>query len=174
MHKPQMIEQVGNTHRLALSAVLIGALILTGCSGTGRSDSSDQPKAAESLSGGKASTGVISSLRQISLHEDRASESAARTSLVDGKAPIAPSHVSSPNYANQGKTLSMVGNAVLTSLAGDNTDDLPYSIDGQEVTVRLDGGGSRVVVQPVNNALKLNQRVKIITTSSGPTQVQTD
>ena len=166
---------ITSTHlarRLVVSGLLTGLLVLAGCSSTGGGASSSQSTSRGSSSD-KTSSGVIASIRQISLHEDRASEAAARTSFNDNSSNIAPSHVSSPNYANQGRTLSMVGNAVLSSVTGDNTDDRAPVADGQEITVRLEGGGTRVVVQPSDSALKVNQKVQIVT-SNGPTRVRPD
>ena len=154
--------------QVAISATLASLLILSGCTGT-----QTQPT-GQVLLPTQASTGVISSLRSISLHEDPASQAAALAPSNEGNTAIPPSQVSSPHYGNQGKTLSMVGRAVLGSLAGDNTDDRPYLADGQEVTVKLDGGGTRVVVQVADPALRLNQRVNVMTTKNGPTRVQAD
>ncbi|HBI84078.1 MAG TPA: hypothetical protein DDY24_10180 [Alcaligenaceae bacterium] len=170
----RLIGQISSFFRPAFGAVLAGVLILSGCAGGDRLVSGVNQSAGQQSKSGQTSLGVISSIRKISLHEDRASEAAARSPDVDGKSVIPPSHVSSPNYVSQGKTLSMVGHVVLSSLAGDNTDDQPYSTDGQELTIKLDSGGTRVVVQPLNPALQLNQRVKIITVAGEPTRVQSD
>ena len=169
------------TRRLAVSTLLAGLLVLAGCSSTGGGGSSSTSSggsssgqaASRGSSADKTSSGVIASIRQISLHEDRASEAAASTSLSDNAVNIAPSHVSSPKSVNQGRTLSMVGNAVLSSVTGDNTDDRAPVADGQEITVRLEGGGTRVVVQPSDSALRVNQKVQIVT-SNGPTRVRPD
>ena len=166
---------------IAVGALLAGLLVLAGCSSTGDGRSSSASSGGASSgqttsrgsSADKTSSGVIASIRQISLHEDRASEAAARTSLNDNATNIAPSHVSSSKSVNQGRTLSMVGNAVLSSVSGDNTDDRAHIADGQEITVRLEGGGTRVVVQPSDSALKVNQKVQIVT-SNGPTRVRPD
>jgi outer membrane lipoprotein SlyB len=151
------------TRRFVVSALLMGLLVMGGCASQGGG--------AASSAGVQA--GVIASIRPISLHEDRASEAAARSALSENAPQIAPSHARLRHDTGPGRTLSMVGNAVLNAMAGDNTDDRAPVADGQEVTVRLEGGGTRVVVQPNDSTLKVNQNVRVVS-SRGPTRVRSD
>lgn len=161
--------------RFVLSVALSGLLVLAGCAGSGTSTSSVSSSVSGKPASGKpvSDKGTVAAVRSINLHEDRASESAARVTTSEATASLDPSHTSSPSYAGRGRTLSMVGGAALGSLAGDNTDDLPGVRDGLEITVHLDGGGSRTVVQQADQSIRLNQRV-VIVSGTGPTRVQPD
>lgn len=166
-----------DVNKAVIGCVLSGVLALSGCTGTS-SVVSNLPSSAtapgQTPQSGQSMTGVILSIRPISLYEDPATSAAARADLSSAQAVVSPSLVSSPRYASQGRTLSMVGSAVQSSLAGDNTDDRAYAMDGQEVTVTLDSGGTRMIVQPAASNLKINQRVKIIVGSGEPTRVQAE
>lgn len=166
-----------SANKVVIGFVLSGVLALSGCTGTSSVVSnlpSSTTATGQTPQSGQSLTGVILSIRQISLYEDPATSAAALADITSAQPVVSPSLVSSPRYASQGRTLSMVGSAVQSSLAGDNTDDRSHVMDGQEVTVTLDSGGTRMIVQPAASNLKINQRVKIIVGSGEPTRVQAE
>ena len=69
-----------------------------------------------------------------------------------------------------GRTLAVLGGAILGALAGDAVEDRVGKKDGFEITVRLDNGETRVIAQEADVPLVLNQRVQVVS-GAGPTRV---
>jgi outer membrane lipoprotein SlyB len=69
-----------------------------------------------------------------------------------------------------GRTLAVLGGAILGALAGDAGEDRAGKKDGLEITVRLDNGETRVIAQEADVPLVLNQRVQVVS-GAGPTRV---
>ena len=94
--------------------------------------------------------GVVITLREISLYEDRA--------LL----------IARPE--TQGRSIAQVGGSVLSAMTNESTDDHAVQLDAQEVAVRFESGAITIVTQPKTENLQLNQRVKVMNTQQS-TQV---
>lgn len=69
-----------------------------------------------------------------------------------------------------GNVLATVGGAILGGLAGNAVENQAGRTQGLEITVRLDNGETRVVVQAADVPLSAGQRVRMIS-GNGPTRV---
>jgi outer membrane lipoprotein SlyB len=69
-----------------------------------------------------------------------------------------------------GRTLAIIGGALLGALAGNAVEDRMGKKDGLEITVRLDNGETRVIAQEADLPIMMNQRVQVIS-GAGPTRV---
>jgi outer membrane lipoprotein SlyB len=69
-----------------------------------------------------------------------------------------------------GRSLAILGGAVLGALAGDVVEERVGKKDGLEITVKLDNGETRVIAQEADVSIVLNQRVQVIS-GVGPTRV---
>jgi outer membrane lipoprotein SlyB len=69
-----------------------------------------------------------------------------------------------------GRTLAIIGGAILGALAGNAVEDQIGKKDGLEISVRLDNGETRVIAQEADLPIMMNQRVQVIS-GAGPTRV---
>ena len=69
-----------------------------------------------------------------------------------------------------GRTLAIIGGAILGALAGNAVEDQVGKKDGLEISVRLDNGETRVIAQEADLPIMMNQRVQVIS-GAGPTRV---
>lgn len=69
-----------------------------------------------------------------------------------------------------GRTLAIVGGALLGALAGEKVEEAATKTNGFEITVRLDNGEIRVIAQAADVPLSVGQRVQVIS-GAGPTRV---
>lgn len=69
-----------------------------------------------------------------------------------------------------GRTLAIIGGAILGALAGNAIEDKMDKKDGLEISVRLDNGETRVIAQEADLPIMMNQRVQVIS-GAGPTRV---
>lgn len=69
-----------------------------------------------------------------------------------------------------GRTLAIIGGAILGAMAGNAVEDRMGKKDGLEITVRLDNGETRVIAQEADLPIMMNQRVQVIS-GAGPTRV---
>jgi outer membrane lipoprotein SlyB len=125
---------------IVLGVIAASVAIISGCSSPESSGSSVGSSPGQSVE--RSQVGVVITLREISLYEDRA--------LL----------ISRPQ--TQGRSIAQVGGAVLSAMADESTDDHTYQPDAQEITVRVDSGATVVVTQPKAANIQLNQRVKVI------------
>lgn len=138
------------------------ALTLTGCA---------SPNASASVyTYGQAQTeqvvreGTVRAVRPIVIQQERSSGAG----LVAGGAlgGVAGSAVGD----GTGRTLAIVGGALLGALAGQKVEEAATKTNGLEITVRLDNGETRVIAQAADVALSVGQRVQVIS-GAGPTRV---
>ena len=69
-----------------------------------------------------------------------------------------------------GRTLAIIGGAILGALAGNAIEDKMDKKDGLEISVRLDNGETRVIAQEADLPIMMNQRVQVVS-GAGPTRV---
>ena len=108
--------------------------------------------------------GTVVNVRPITIQK----EGTSGAGLVAGGA--AGGVVGSTIGGGTGRTLAILGGAVLGALAGDAVEEYVGKKDGLEITVKLDNGETRVIAQEADVALMLNQRVQVIS-GAGPTRV---
>ena len=146
-----------------LVAMMSGAaLMMSGCA---------KPNAsASTYTYGQAQTeqvvreGTVKAVRPIVIQQERSSGAG----LIAGGAlgGVAGSAVGD----GTGRTLAIVGGALLGALAGDKVEEAATKTNGLEITVRLDNGETRVIAQAADVPLSVGQRVQIIS-GAGPTRV---
>ncbi len=133
---------------IAFGMIAAGVAIISGCTSSGPSASS--VGALQSQKVQSEQVGVVITLREISLYEDRA--------LL----------IARPE--TQGRSIAQVGGSVLSAMTNESTDDHAVQLDAQEVAVRFESGAITIVTQPKTENLQLNQRVKVMNTQQS-TQV---
>jgi outer membrane lipoprotein SlyB len=152
----------GLTATCLAAMVAATALTMTGCA---------NPNASASVyTYGQAQTeqvvreGTVKAVRPIVIQQEKSSGAG----LVAGGAlgGVAGSAVGS----GTGRTLAIVGGALLGALAGEKVEEAATKTNGIEITVRLDNGETRVIAQAADVALSVGQRVQVIS-GAGPTRV---
>ena len=108
--------------------------------------------------------GTVVNVRPITIQK----EGTSGAGMVAGGA--AGGVVGSTIGCGTGRTLAILGGAVLGALAGDAVEEYVGKKDGLEITVKLDNGETRVIAQEADVAIMLNQRVQVIS-GAGPTRV---
>lgn len=108
--------------------------------------------------------GTVVNVRPITIQK----EGTSGAGMVAGGA--AGGVVGSTIGGGTGRTLAILGGAVLGALAGDAVEEYVGKKDGLEITVKLDNGETRVIAQEADVAIMLNQRVQVIS-GAGPTRV---
>ncbi len=138
------------------------ALMMSGCANPNAS--------ASTYTYGQAQTeqvvreGTVKAIRPIVIQQERSSGAG----LIAGGAlgGVAGSAVGD----GTGRTLAIVGGALLGALAGEKVEEAATKTNGIEITVRLDNGETRVIAQAADVALSVGQRVQVIS-GAGPTRV---
>ena len=69
-----------------------------------------------------------------------------------------------------GRTLAIIGGALLGAVAGNAVEEQVGKKDGLEITIRLDNGETRVIAQEADVPFSVGQRVQVIS-GAGPTRV---
>ena len=108
--------------------------------------------------------GTVINVRPITIQSDQASGVGAIAGGAVGG--VAGSAVG----GGTGRTLAIIGGAILGALAGNAVEDQVGKKDGLEISVRLDNGETRVIAQEADLPIMMNQRVQVIS-GAGPTRV---
>jgi len=108
--------------------------------------------------------GTVINVRPITIQSDQTSGGGAIAGGAVGG--VAGSAVG----GGTGRTLAIIGGALLGALAGDAVEDRMGKKEGLEITVRLDNGETRVIAQEADLPIMMNQRVQVIS-GAGPTRV---
>lgn len=149
--------------RLAIAALALSSVVLvTGCA---------QPSASASVYNYNQTqrdqivrNGTVINVRPITIQSDQTSGGGA---IVGGAVGgVAGSSVG----GGTGRTLAIIGGALLGALAGNAVEDRMGKKDGLEITIRLDNGETRVIAQEADLPIMMNQRVQVIS-GAGPTRV---
>jgi outer membrane lipoprotein SlyB len=69
-----------------------------------------------------------------------------------------------------GRSLAIVGGAILGALAGEKIEEQAGKTQGVELTVRLDNGETRVIAQQDDQRIAIGSRVQVIS-GAGPVRV---
>lgn len=108
--------------------------------------------------------GTVINVRPITIQSDQTSGGGAIAGGAVGG--VAGSAVG----GGTGRTLAIIGGALLGALAGNAVEDRMGKKEGLEITVRLDNGETRVIAQEADLSILMNQRVQVIS-GAGPTRV---
>lgn len=108
--------------------------------------------------------GTVINVRPITIQSDQTSGGGAIAGGAVGG--VAGSAIG----GGTGRTLAIIGGAILGALAGNVIEDKIDKKDGLEISVRLDNGETRVIAQEADLPIMMNQRVQVIS-GAGPTRV---
>jgi outer membrane lipoprotein SlyB len=149
--------------RLALGALALSAVVLvTGCARP--SASANVYNYSQTQRDQIVRNGTVINVRPITIQSDQTSGGGAIAGGAVGG--VAGSAVG----GGTGRTLAIIGGALLGALAGNAVEDRMSKKDGLEITVRLDNGETRVIAQEADVPIMMNQRVQVIS-GAGPTRV---
>jgi len=149
--------------RLVLGALLVSSVALVaGCA---------KPSASASVYNYSQTqrdqivrNGTVINVRPITIQQDQTSGAGAVAGGAVGG--VAASAVG----GGTGRTLAIIGGAIVGALAGNVVEERMGKKDGLEITVRLDNGETRVIAQEADLPIRLNQRVQVVS-GAGPTRV---
>ncbi|MCM0035387.1 MAG: glycine zipper 2TM domain-containing protein [Burkholderiaceae bacterium] len=108
--------------------------------------------------------GTVINVRPITIQSDQTSGGGAIAGGAVGG--VAGSSIG----GGTGRTLAVIGGAILGALAGNAIEEKIDKKDGLEISVRLDNGETRVIAQEADLPILMNQRVQVIS-GAGPTRV---
>jgi outer membrane lipoprotein SlyB len=108
--------------------------------------------------------GTVINVRPITIQSDQTSGGGAIAGGAVGG--VAGSAIG----GGTGRTLAIIGGAILGALAVNAIEDKMDKKDGLEISVRLDNGETRVIAQEADLPIMMNQRVQVIS-GAGPTRV---
>ena len=149
--------------RVLLAAVGLSAVLLvSGC--TKPSASANVYNYNQTQRDQIVRNGTVINVRPITIERDQTSGVGAVAGGAVGG--VAGSAVG----GGTGRTLAIIGGAILGALAGNAVEDQVGKKDGLEITVRLDNGETRVIAQEADLPIMMNQRVQVIN-GAGPTRV---
>ncbi|CAN1568005.1 SlyB Outer membrane lipoprotein [Burkholderiaceae bacterium] len=149
--------------RLALSALALSSIVLvTGCAKP--SASANVYNYNQTQRDQIVRNGTVINVRPITIQSDQTSGGGAIAGGAIGG--VAGSAVG----GGTGRTLAVIGGALLGALAGNAVEERMGKKDGLEITVRLDNGETRVIAQEADLPIMMNQRVQVVS-GAGPTRV---
>jgi outer membrane lipoprotein SlyB len=149
--------------RLAAGAIAISTVMLvSGCAKP--SASANVYNYSQTQRDQIVRNGTVINVRPITIQSDQTSGGGAIAGGAVGG--VAGSAVG----GGTGRTLAIIGGALLGALAGNAVEDRMGRKDGLEITVRLDNGETRVIAQEADLPIMMNQRVQVIS-GAGPTRV---
>ena len=149
--------------RLAAGAIAISAVMLvSGCAKP--SASANVYNYNQTQRDQIVRNGTVINVRPITIQSDQTSGGGAIAGGAVGGV------VGSAVGGGTGRTLAIIGGALLGALAGNAVEDRMGKKDGLEITVRLDNGETRVIAQEADLPIMMNQRVQVIS-GAGPTRV---
>jgi outer membrane lipoprotein SlyB len=149
--------------RLALGALALSSIVLvTGCAKP--SASANVYNYNQTQRDQIVRNGTVINVRPITIQSDQTSGGGAIAGGAIGG--VAGSAVG----GGTGRTLAVIGGALLGALAGNAVEERMGKKDGLEITVRLDNGETRVIAQEADLPIMMNQRVQVVS-GAGPTRV---
>ena len=149
--------------RLALASLALSAVVLvSGCAKP--SASANVCTYNQAQRDQVMRNGTVVNVRPITIQK----EATSGAGMVAGG--VAGGVVGSAIGGGTGRSLAILGGAVLGALAGDVVEERVGKKDGLEITVKLDNGETRVIAQEADVSIVLNQRVQVIS-GVGPTRV---
>ena len=149
--------------RLALASLALSAVVLvSGCAKP--SASANVYTYNQAQRDQVMRNGTVVNVRPITIQK----EATSGAGMVAGG--VAGGVVGSAIGGGTGRSLAILGGAVLGALAGDVVEERVGKKDGLEITVKLDNGETRVIAQEADVSIVLNHRVQVIS-GVGPTRV---
>ena len=149
--------------RLALGALAFsGVVLVTGCAKP--SASANVYNYNQTQRDQIVRNGTVINVRPITIQSDQTSGGGAIAGGAVGG--VAGSAIG----GGTGRTLAIIGGALLGALAGNAVEDRMGKKEGLEITVRLDNGETRVIAQEADLPIMMNQRVQVVS-GAGPTRV---
>jgi outer membrane lipoprotein SlyB len=149
--------------RLVALTVLVGSLsVLAACANDTASSSvySYGQAQREQI----VRTGTVEAVRGVTIQKD--SSSGAGVIAGGALGGVAASTIG----GGTGNILATIGGGLLGAMAGNAVENRVGQTQGQEITVRLDNGETRVIAQAADVAIGVGQRVRLIS-GNGPTRV---
>ncbi|HWD22954.1 MAG TPA: glycine zipper 2TM domain-containing protein [Burkholderiales bacterium] len=146
--------------RITIVLALAAAATLAGCA---TSRSGDVYSRDEALREQTVRLGTVESVRPVTIQGTRSGIGAASGAVVGGVAGSGVGH-------GRGSTIAGVLGAVGGGVAGQAIEEGTTRKSGVEITVRLDNGELRAIVQEETDKFVAGQRVRLLTTG-GVTRV---
>ena len=146
--------------RITIVLALAAAAALAGCA---TSRSGDVYSRDEALREQTVRLGTVESVRPVTIQGTRSGIGAASGAVVGGVAGSGVGH-------GRGSTIAGVLGAVGGGVAGQAIEEGTTRKSGVEITVRLDNGELRAIVQEETDKFVAGQRVRLLTTG-GVTRV---
>jgi outer membrane lipoprotein SlyB len=146
--------------RITIVLALAAAATLTGCA---TSKSGDVYSREEALREQTVRLATVESVRPVTIQGTRSGIGAASGAVVGGVAGTGVGH-------GRGSTIAGVLGAVGGGVAGQAIEEGTTRRNGVEITVRLDNGELRAIVQEETDKFVAGQRVRLLTTG-GVTRV---
>jgi outer membrane lipoprotein SlyB len=146
--------------RITIVLALAAAATLAGCA---TSKSGDVYSRDEALREQTVRLATVESVRPVTIQGTRSGIGAASGAVVGGVAGTGVGH-------GKGSTIAGVLGAVGGGVAGQAIEEGTTRKNGVEITVRLDNGELRAIVQEENDKFVAGQRVRLLT-SGGVTRV---
>jgi outer membrane lipoprotein SlyB len=145
---------------LKLCAALLAATTLAGCASSlsGSSYSRDEARRESTVR-----MGVVESVRSVQIEGTRSGVGGVGGAVAGG---IGGSYIGS----GRGSALGALAGAVLGGLAGSAAEQGITRREGVEITVRLDNGDMRAIVQEADEVFKPGERVRLLS-QGGTTRV---
>ncbi len=147
---------------LAALGLAAAAFALVGCAN--QSASSGTYTYGQAMQEQTVRNGTVAGIRPVTIQSDKSSG----VGMVGGAAlgGVAGSAIG----GGRGKTLTTIGGALLGGLAGNVIENQVAKTSGLEITVDMDDGNRRVIVQEADVPLSVGQRVQVIS-GGGKTRV---
>lgn len=156
------IQPLPMTRVLSVAVVVAAAGVVAGCANP--SASSNVYTYGQAQREQVVRNGTVTAVRPITIQK----EGTTGAGMVAGGAVggVAGSAVG----GGTGRTLAIIGGALLGAVAGNAVEEQVGKKNGLEITVRLDNGETRVIAQEADVPISVGQRVKVIS-GAGPTRV---
>ncbi|MFD4836561.1 glycine zipper 2TM domain-containing protein [Achromobacter sp. NPDC058515] len=155
MHKHQQAGQRGNLNVIAVAIVLGLTAMVSGCanhSASSRVYTFDQAQRAQTVL-----LGYVVGVRPVTI---QASQTSGFGAIAGGAlGAVAGNAVG----GGSGRRITTVGGAVGGAMAGNAVENASARRQGLEITIRLDGGETRVITQEADVPIFAGQRVQVVT-----------
>lgn len=152
----------GSRRLLAMLALAGSLVVLAGCAH--QSASSSVYTYGQAQREQIVRLGTVEAVRNVVIQNDRTT--GAGTLAGGALGGVAGSTIG----GGSGRVLATIGGGLLGAMAGDAVEHKMGKSSGLEITVRLDNGETRVIAQEADVAIRVGQRVRVIS-GGGPTRV---
>jgi outer membrane lipoprotein SlyB len=143
--------------------VLLAAALVAALAGCASRESSNVYKAGEAQREQTVRFGTVESVRQVQIQGQRSQVGTVGGGVVGGIAGSTVGH-------GRGSAVGAVLGGIAGGVAGNAIEEGVTRKDGLEITVKLDNGDLRAIVQEADIEFKAGQRVRLVS-SGGITRV---